>query len=129
MEIVRFLINEWHILGRLITDKGTVFYSVECPWKNNEPFLSCVPCGFYEVKLVDSPKYGDNTFELQNVLNRTHCLFHVANTAKDVTGCIGLGVGVYPNLSGVSSSRLAMAKFHEELDVETFMLTIRNGTL
>jgi len=39
--------------------------------------------------------------------------FHVANTAADLLGCIGLGLTVYPDLKGVGSSKNAIDKFTE----------------
>jgi hypothetical protein len=38
-------------------------------------------------------------------------LLHVANTADDVVGCIGLGSSVWADLGGVGSSRKAMNEF------------------
>lgn len=79
---------------------GTVFYTGELPWRNNERNKSCIPAGRYLLHRVNSPKFGQ-TWEVTNVPGRTHILFHVANyfgdksrgLRSDVDGCIGLGLG------------------------------------
>jgi len=80
--------------------------SLEDPWLNNRPFESCIPTGLYKCKRIISPKFG-TTFEVQNVEDRTHILFHVGNTIDDVSGCIAVGeeFGVFnghPSVMGSS---------------------------
>lgn len=129
IEILRFGLFEDRTIGRLKID-DLELWTIERPWQNNLPFKSCIPDGEYEIKLTDSPRFGPNTWQVQNVPDRTHILFHVANTAADVVGCIGCGLGVYPDLSGVGSSRKAMEKFELKLEwKEVEALKIRTGHL
>lgn len=71
--------------------------SVELPWKNNQQNVSCIPPSDkhddweeYICQRVESPKFG-LTFEVLGVENRSHILFHKANTIDDLLGCIGIG--------------------------------------
>ena len=56
----------------------------------------------------NSPKFGPNTWEVCDVPDRTHILFHAGNRASDVQGCIAPGVNLRQDLQGVGSSRVAM---------------------
>ena len=97
LTLIRFGNFSNRTLGKFIFDQSS-WYSIENPWQNNTPFLSCIPEGNYRMVRVNSPKYGDHMWEISEVHDRTSILVHVANTAVDVTGCIGLGTGLYGNL-------------------------------
>lgn len=126
LELIRRSDNGRCSIGELRTDKG-VYYTVERPWLDNKPFVSCIPEGEYICKRYSSTKYP-NTFQVTGVHGRTKILFHVANWAKDVQGCIGLGNGLLANNSGVGNSKQAMNKFKNEMkDVEEFKLTVINS--
>lgn len=115
-------------------------YTVEPPWKNNEPFVSCVPDGFYKVFPHNSPRFGE-TYILENRglgvglyegwevefdgpedgRVRWGILIHVANAPSQLAGCIapGLDRGTIvidgrPQ-KGVTSSRAAMDKLIRSL--------------
>jgi hypothetical protein len=64
--------------------------TLERPWQFNEQNLSCIPTGRYRCERVRSPKFGW-TFEVKNVPNRSHVLFHSGNTLEDTHGCILVG--------------------------------------
>jgi hypothetical protein len=95
-------------LELLEVEGDTEFWTIENPWQDNEPNVSCIPEGSYEMERYDSPSHGKNTWQLVGVLNRTYIQIHVANYASNVLGCIGLGTGVMSNLGGVSNSRNAL---------------------
>ena len=64
--------------------------TLERPWQDNQPNVSCIPSGRYRCQRVRSPKFG-NTFEVTNVPQRSHILFHSGNTLEDTHGCILVG--------------------------------------
>jgi len=76
--------------------------TIERPWRNNQPSVSCVPPGTYQLAIHHSPKFGKCisiaapslgvTVEREAASLRTHCLFHAANTASQLQGCIAPGV-------------------------------------
>ena len=121
----RFAYFDDRTVGRL-NYGGQQVWTIERPWKGNQPFESCIPDGEYRMARVDSPKFGPGTWEVADVPGRTHILIHVANTAADVVGCIGLGMGLHPNLGGVGPSGAAIKAFHdatEGLTEETLVIT------
>ena len=64
-----------------------ICHTIERPWLNNKPNISCIPAGIYTISPVDSPKFG-LTYEVKDVIGRTHILFHKANIASELEGCI-----------------------------------------
>lgn len=75
-------------------------YTIERPWKENQPFKSCTPGGFYTLEKYSSTKYPDTwAFVSEHVskeeepgVARFSCVGHKANWAHDVTGCTGFGM-------------------------------------
>jgi hypothetical protein len=127
MEIIRFKRSDEVTLGRLLHE-GLSLYTVERPWLDNKAFVSCIPDGNYRIKRVDSPRFGKNMWEVAEVPNRTHILLHTANYPHNVKGCIGLGKGVYTDMSGVTSSKKAITDFYNATEGLTEMdLIIRTG--
>lgn len=88
------------VFGRLLIHGVQVAYSVEQTWRDNRPFVSCVPAGRYEVVEYDSPKYG-KTWALKNLTldvgvfegdaRRYAILIHTANMASELQGCLAFG--------------------------------------
>lgn len=64
--------------------------TLERPWQDNQQNVSCIPAGRYRCERIRSPKFGW-TFEVKNVPNRSHVLFHSGNTLEDTHGCILVG--------------------------------------
>ena len=73
-------------VGKLYVDGVLLCYTIEKPWKNNEPMISCVPAGVYELNPCKSHRFGD-TYCLENTdlgvslhrdTKRTNILFHKA---------------------------------------------------
>lgn len=95
-----------------------LLYTVECPWKSNIPFESCVPPGIYSFTPISTPKYK-NSFCLENPdlgvsleegkSTRWGCLWHIANYPRQVEGCAGPGLYLQQDYWGVSQSTKAMA--------------------
>lgn len=135
MILTRFAYLETGTIGRL-THEGKTYFTVERPWLNNKPNISCIPEGFYTVERHQSGKFNDpevyigDSWEIQQVPDRTYILFHVANTASDVLGCIGLGDSVYPDLRGIGSSRSATARFYNQTKgLDKLEIEILSGAL
>lgn len=113
--------------GVLIVDGNPICITLEPTWRNNERNISCIPSGRYLCKRVDSPKYGD-TFEVRNVPNRSHILFHTGNKDSHTKGCILLGerFTVVNNEYWITESRAAMMEFRQQIgaSTESFYLNI-----
>jgi len=66
------------------------FATIELPWLNNIPFISCVPSGTYKAKKVFSSTFGW-CIQILNVPNRTNILLHYGNFYTNTKGCILVG--------------------------------------
>lgn len=98
--------------------------TLENPWRGNG-HDSSIPTGMYVCKRVMSPHFGD-TFEVANVPNRSHILFHAGNTEKDTLGCILLGMRTN-GVDAIYDSRIGVKKFLDFLaGVNEFALEIRD---
>lgn len=122
--INRFKIEHSYSLGHCYIkhDTGKLEYigcSLERGWRNNQSMISCVPEGFYTLKLEPSPTFKKDLWELYGVPNRSECKFHAANYWRQLNGCIALG-NKHIDIDGdgdpdVTSSRKTMKKFHEAM--------------
>ena len=74
--------------GELFLEKEHICYSIELPWRNNQPQVSCIPEGNYALKRRNSDHLGWHLL-LMEVPNRELILIHPANNAqKELKGCI-----------------------------------------
>lgn len=77
--------------GVLIDDFETPFaVTLELPWKSNEQMTSCIPKGEYLCSQTVRVKHG-LCYEVLQVPNREHILFHKGNNVWDSRGCILVG--------------------------------------
>ncbi|MDF5698383.1 DUF5675 family protein [Vibrio parahaemolyticus] len=73
--------------------------TIERPWKDNAPMISCIPDGHYDLVPHQSPKFGkcyaldgeEQGVTIWGPSQRTHILIHVANRVDQLQGCIGVG--------------------------------------
>ncbi len=114
--------------GVLLHDDKIIAVTLENPWKDNTPNISCVPIEIYECRRTQSPRFGE-TFEVANVDGRTHILFHLGNVEAQTRGCILLGEK-FGDLNGepaVLNSKATMAKLMEIMEgVDLFSLNVVN---
>ena len=111
----------------MMLDGATPFcLTLEKSWAENEVEKSCIPDEEYICRRINSPKFG-NTFEICDVPNRTHILFHKANLVIDLLGCIGLGeeFGILDGKTAILASGRAFQEFIERTkDINNFKLFI-----
>ena len=60
-------------------------HSLELPWRDNQPEVSCVPAAIYVATVVPSGRFGYPVYQLKAVPNRTACELHDGNWAGDVS--------------------------------------------
>jgi len=120
--------------GRLITsDFGFNCFSLELPWRDNKPNISCIPVGIYLCKMVLSGMYG-YVYTVVNVKGRSYIRIHWGNLAGDEQkkyrshseGCILLGdrVGRLYDQKAVLLSKITVFKFMDYMNREPFKLHI-----
>lgn len=124
----RFCYCEQGTFGRLYLPELSVL-TVERPWLQNQPFLSCIPEGDYQLRPSRFYRGGYDTWEVLEVPNRTRILVHRGNRAHDVQGCIAVGMtlGCVGGAWAVLDSRTAFAAFMRAMgDGEAARLTLRS---
>lgn len=115
----RFCYSDMGTFGRL-TFNGFECYTVEKPWKDNRPEISCIPEDLYTANLYESPTPGRGiVWQLNKVPNRTFIQIHRGNTEDDVVGCIAVGKGLgYINKKwAVTNSRQAFIELMDATEM------------
>lgn len=111
MILSRFAYTPYGIFGRLILP-GFECFTVEREWKNNEEGKSCIPEGWY---IYQPSFYHEGKYQTYEILvpDRTDIKIHKANRAKELQGCIGLGMrlGTINGEWAVMNSGVAFRKF------------------
>lgn len=116
-------------------DNVRLCFTIELPWKDNKPNVSCIPTGVYKCDYTYSPAFKRNMYIVQNVKGRSGIRIHKGNVAGDISlglrsdfkGCIGLGSGMAVSAGGqkmITHSAAAINTFEDLLDYESFELTI-----
>lgn len=138
LELVRFSsCQEQGTFGRLYLNGVFFGYTVEQPWNDNKPFVSCIPNGVYQLVAYRSDKYGDTfkfvnhdlgVFASKNERNTTNqrysCMFHWGSFKEDTKGCIAPGeaLGAFEDRWMVKSSfktyKRLCRKFSEDSPTE-----------
>lgn len=102
--------------------------TLELPWNNNSPQISCIPKGSYRVKPYTSPSKGD-VYLLVDVPGRDMIEIHVGNYHTDIQGCILVGEEFkYINSDNeldVTNSRKTFEKLKKVLNYKEFILVIK----
>ncbi|MCD1628477.1 DUF5675 family protein [Marinobacter shengliensis] len=106
IRIARFDRLEEGVFGKWKFPDGWECFTVERPWLDNKPMVSCIPDGVYSLGLRYSPtvqritrgRYREG-WEIQDVPGRTFIMVHPANWPTDLNGCVGVGEA-YTELQG-----------------------------
>lgn len=61
--------------------------TLELPWRDNAPQMSCIPEGIYPVRSRETTKFGLH-YHVQDVPGRSWILFHPGNYTYQLLGCI-----------------------------------------
>ncbi len=91
---------------------GLFVRTCELPWRNNEPNVSSIPAGTYELRPRRYNRGGYDAIEVLAVQGRSHILIHVGNTTNDILGCICVGrdYGVVEGRWAVITSKSAFGE-------------------
>ena len=99
----------------VLTFKGEeICKTVELPWRDNRPRVSCIPEGKYKLRKRTSPKFKEH-FEVMDVKDRRFILFHPGNDAgKELRGCIA-PVMIHTGEGKGSFSKIALERMKDRL--------------
>lgn len=117
LRLVRVTEHNGATLGVLCIDDSPEMVTLEDAWRDNERQVSCIPVGKYKIKLHRSPRFG-LTYQVADVPERSHILFHAGNTHKDTHGCILLGLqyGKLDKDTAILASKSAFTKFMDMMN-------------
>ncbi len=114
-------------IGQMVeTESGFKCFTLELPWQDNTPNLSCIPKGTYEAYKHNSLRNGI-CFQLRDVPGRAHIQIHVGNFSYQTAGCILVGDSIKfldaDNTPDVTNSRKTLSKLMQLCD-DTFKVEI-----
>lgn len=89
----RFISDRTSTKGIIHDGKRTLCHTLELPWNNNKPFISCIPQGIYQVSDSTSTKFA-RCFRFPSVTGRSGILIHAGNSISDTLGCILVGLDI-----------------------------------
>lgn len=122
------------VFGTWVFQGKELCVTIECPWLNNLPNISCIPAGRYYCEYTYSPAFKKKLYILHAVPGRSGIRIHAGNVAgdralgyrSDFRGCIGLGLrlGHIGQQLGILDSVLAMNNFMQVVEGKPFYLTI-----
>lgn len=123
----------------VLTYRDFSCFTVERPWRNNTPLVSCIPDGDYRCEWYASPRHGRTLAVVGGTVSlfpsprhdRSAILFHLGNWPRNFEGCIGLGrtFTCIQGEMGVSSSRDTVNRFLALCEGDDHIpLTIVNST-
>ncbi len=104
-------------LGELYFDGEKQLVTLEPPWRQNKPRISCIPTGVYPFRRCISARFGE-TFTLAMVPDRSLIRVHWGNVEADTDGCILVGqeFGMLGARNAVLHSRAAFQTFMTLMD-------------
>ena len=115
--------------GVLINEGIPFALTLERPWLENMPKVSCIPTGSYRAIRHVSPTFGE-TWWLQDVPDRTEILIHRGNISSQSQGCILIGESFNHVLGqpGITQSKEAFRELMTILEGrDEFNLTIEDA--
>lgn len=100
--------------GVLLFNGVEICKTIELPWLNNRPRISCIPTGRYQLRKRYSPRFAWH-FEVVGVPGRRYILIHPANNAAvELKGCIA-PVLQHTGEGKGTSSRIALQRLKDRL--------------
>jgi len=124
--------NGVQTIGKLVAKRNGATFTcdtLELPWKNNLPNVSCIPKGLYDVKYTLSLRFKKFMYEITKVPNRSGIRKHAGNYYTQIQGCILLGVNP-KDINGdgqidVTSSVNTVKAFEQFMGKKSYKLLIK----
>jgi len=134
VKLIRAQGDEVQTLGVLVTRRDNELWTcktLELPWKNNAPNISCIPTGTYLCRWTLSCRLRKWTYEVMGVPKRAGIRIHPANLFHQLHGCIALGdahkdINADGHLDLIHSG-LTVEAFNNLMGCEDFELVISNA--
>ncbi len=85
----RHIISNIGTIGYIVYKGKFLATTLEHPWENNKPKISCIPVGEYIAKEDSTGKF--QWWSVSGVPNRKNIEIHQGNRIRDTEGCILIG--------------------------------------
>lgn len=92
--------------GTMRLPDGTLLHTLELPWRDNQPNVSCIPEGEYWC--APEQRHNRPSYRIHDVPGRSGVLIHTGNFLTDTSGCILPGCDFVPGKPAVYGSSNAM---------------------
>jgi hypothetical protein len=103
-------------------------WTLERPWLNNKPRISCIPKGEYRCQPHGWKAYTKfrEVWEVTRVPGRIGIILHPLNTVDETEGCVGIGMGLMVDAGSVRliRSRDAFDLLRKTIGEKAFDLTV-----
>lgn len=97
-----------------------VWRTLELPWKDNQPRVSCIPEGAHEFSRRYSPHNGCEVFTGVHIEGRSYINIEAANYVRQLLGCIALGKTIFDlDGDGIDDTAHSKQAFREFMDAMT----------
>lgn len=123
IHLARISSQAGYTAGAVMVDGQPICVCIERPWRDNRRSVSCIPAGNYTIDTQHlSPRFG-KVWLVMNVPGRDHILWHPANEADELEGCIAPGksfgelrgnFAVLNSRAGYSKLRVAATRAHRD---------------
>ena len=115
--------------GVMATDDGSAqWFTLERPWLDNAPGVSCIPVGEYPCRRRWSNHLNMEVIGVYDVPDRSEIEIHPANYVTQLAGCIAPGTAVFDidgdGVDDVQHSRQAFGEIMAAVGTEPFTLTV-----
>jgi len=127
--LTRLDMSQFGTFGQFTTDTSISFFSLERPWLDNKPNISCIPPGIYTCSMSWSPRFGRPLYLVGPVPGRAGIRIHPANLASQLQGCIALGekIGYMDGKKALLLSQPAVRRLSEIYQNQPFRLVIQES--
>jgi len=114
LKLIRAEMGPEGTFGVLLLDGKSFCVTLERPWQDNKPDISCIPAGTYKCSPVNSHRFGE-TLQVDNVPGRSEIIFHQGNYVDDSRGCIlvARSYGILGLTRAILTSRPVFTRFRE----------------
>ncbi len=126
INLIRFTPRPDATLGILLINDFPFCATLEEPWRENKPNVSCIPAATYSVEWLHSMRFDKFLPRLKAVPGRDAILLHSGNHDGHTEGCILLGAyhEIIDGQPWVMRSRDTFREFELEQKLKPFELKI-----
>ncbi len=119
----RTVSSKYGTRGVMYYQNKRIAHTLENPWLNNQPRISCIPTGKYKVKNDNNGRF--RWWSIRDIPNRGLIEIHEGNKVTDTLGCVLVGnaISEYNNTLYIRNSLVTLRHLKKILP-NNFILNI-----